>query len=56
MKGNSLIETTLDEFSENTSKRDVFKYYLKGVLPQLILFILLTQQISLIIMEYEVLQ
>ena len=56
MKGNSLIEATLDEFSENESSRKVFKYYLNGVLPQLILFILLAQQISLGIMEYEVLQ
>ena len=56
MKGNSLIEATLDEFSENESSRKVFKYYLNWVLPQLILFILLAQQISLGIMEYEVLQ
>jgi uncharacterized membrane protein len=54
MKGESLIETSLDEFSENSSTRKVFKYYLKGVLPYLIIFILLAQQISLAIVMSEV--
>ena len=54
MKGKSFIETTLGEFSDNEDARNVFKYYLKGVLPQLIIFILLSQQISLGIVQSEV--
>ena len=53
MKGKSLIETTLDEYSENESTRNVFKYYFQGILPQFMLFILLTQQFSLLIMGIE---
>lgn len=53
MRGESLFKTIFEVFS-NESSRDVFKYYLNGVLPQLIIFILLAQQISLGIIESEV--
>ena len=56
MKGKTMIETTFDENLENESPQKTFEYYLKGILPQLMLFILITQEFSLCIMGVEAIQ
>jgi hypothetical protein len=52
----SPIDSTSDVCSEKETTENVCKYYLKGILPQFMLIILLTQQFSLLIMGIEAFQ